>query len=237
MSLEPGVKWTQETNSSSCLVIGDVLIRWAGACWRMITRVSLQTSLPSSGIIVMHTHFTASPLWSAPHPLATSPVASWCTELCLSWHILNLYALLPILLQVCMPCECRKRRGTSLLAWEKGKNYSTGTPTVAKPFPIMFSSATTIVFNPSGFSCPLFVILALPPSPPSMPSHTQAIVMKIWFMTVWVHTVWVIVLPQFEETIGKWSNCLPFWYHITSRSGFAVFKVFDLASVRFGEQK
>lgn len=26
-SQEPGVKWTQETNSSSCLVIGDVLIR------------------------------------------------------------------------------------------------------------------------------------------------------------------------------------------------------------------
>lgn len=39
MSPEPGVVWTQETNSSSCLVIGDALIRWAGACWRVITRV------------------------------------------------------------------------------------------------------------------------------------------------------------------------------------------------------
>lgn len=27
MSPEPGVEWTQETNSSSCLVIGDALIR------------------------------------------------------------------------------------------------------------------------------------------------------------------------------------------------------------------
>ena len=32
MSPEPGVEWTQETNSSSCLVIGDAPIRWAGAC-------------------------------------------------------------------------------------------------------------------------------------------------------------------------------------------------------------
>lgn len=47
VSLEPGVEWTQETNSFSCLVIGDALIRWAGARWRVFTGVSFNR-LPRS---------------------------------------------------------------------------------------------------------------------------------------------------------------------------------------------
>lgn len=144
MSPEPGGEWTQETNSSSRLVIEDALIRWAGACWRVITKVSFSRLLGDDQPLYLCILI----VWPAPHPSATSPAAHWSTELCLCWHLLNSHGLLQIPLHlsvsvcVCIcVCMCAEGEQRDIIAspGEGGKSYSTGAPTVAKPFPIMSS--------------------------------------------------------------------------------------------------
>lgn len=111
MSPEPAVEWTQETNSSFFIVIGDALIKWTGACWRVITVGSLMGRLQWFTIVVRHIHCTARALWH--HMLHLD-----------SLDCLVGTALIPIsdythtqwTVRACARCS-----ENSLLAWEKGK--------------------------------------------------------------------------------------------------------------------
>lgn len=139
----------------------------------------------------MHTHCSASALWPAPHPLATSPAAPWFTEQCLCWHLLNSHGLLQIPLHlsvsVCI-CVCMCAEGeqrdifASLGDVEKKKLFNRGAHggKVISNNVLFLQQQLCLTLN-----CPLFVIPPPPPSPLSMPSHTQSIAMKVWFMTAW----------------------------------------------------
>lgn len=177
----------------------------------------------------MHAHCLALTLWSAPRALAASPAAPWFAKLCLCCHQLNFCGLLPIPPRVCMHVS----GGESLLAWERGKTLFNRGAHGGKAISnnVLFLQQQLCLTPVASAAHYLSSHLFLPPLP-SIPSHTQAIVMKVWFMTVWVYAVWVTVLSQFEETKKK----LQVPAHlcgITSRPGFA----FNLVPVRFGEQK
>lgn len=86
MSLEPGVEWTQETNSSSCLVIEDALIGWAGACWRVITRLSFnrlpgpRSALQLCILIVLHQRCDQHLTLGLHHLLHPDSLSSVCVD-------------------------------------------------------------------------------------------------------------------------------------------------------------
>lgn len=136
-SMSPVLNGLRKQTALPTLLLVDALIKWTGARWRVITRVSFNR-LPT---IIYHYSYAYSLYCIS---IVTSPAAPWFTELCLRWHLLNSQGLLqtPLRLSVyvCVyACVQRGSRGKSSLAWEKGKSYSTEAPTVAKPFPIMSS--------------------------------------------------------------------------------------------------
>lgn len=124
MSPEPGVEWTQETNSPSHLVIVDALIKWTGECWRVITRVSFNI-LPTK---IYHYSYEYSLYCIS---IVASPAAPWFTELCLCWHLLNSHGLLQIPLHlsvyVCVyMCAEEKQREIIASLREERKLFNIG---------------------------------------------------------------------------------------------------------------